>query len=128
MGLWLRNSYVRQKAPDLKVALLLGKEIPDEQIKSALQQVLNGEILPNPWTRASVRPFQPPAVQTPTLQPVTYPKAASGSARPAVADHVVARQQDPQLHLEQPRRRLQLPIDRLSAPGGVAARAVATHH
>jgi CheY-like chemotaxis protein len=50
-----------QKAPDLKVVLHLSKKLIDEQMKSDLQRVLNGEIVPNPWT----------TVVTPSVQPVS---------------------------------------------------------
>ncbi len=68
-----------QQAPDLKVALLLSKEVSDVEITNALQQVLNGETLPNPWTAAAATSVQP------TMVPAPPPQQSVRMPQPTVA-------------------------------------------
>ena len=43
-------SFLKQQAPDLRVHAQLGKDVPRGQVLVAIQKVLAGEVLPNPWS------------------------------------------------------------------------------
>ena len=48
-----------QKAPDLAVASFLSKKLDDVQVRSGLQRVLKGEIIPSPWASNMTSSGQP---------------------------------------------------------------------